>query len=531
MRALGMGLVAILGVLFVGAPRASGGVHKDPEMGFAVTVPRDWRQVPIAGEEKYIVAKYLADRPYVSKKEGESHTAEMKVVLFPAGEKKGAKVTETEEGFTVQLKNPYKDYKAFLKDNSYGGYFVNKEEEAVVNGVGVTKIEVKFEKLTTPRRLVAWVFHADSADYAVSFEVLEDYWEKSSPEYVQCLKSFKLLPRTKGQAAATGGDVVIDDVTKLTPEERARRRLEKFDRALQTEVARLPEGWTTKRSTNFVALTHADAKYTQRVLDQAEVVRAWLDKAFGWYGEGIPGPVMIRICKDSDEERAYRDTSGASGWFSEKAEITMSRDISSGKQSFEFQWVNKSVMHFWLRDRNSALTFALPDWVREGLDEFVMTAVAKGKAIEFRPDEWEANALRETERAGKLSRARDMMLATWEEFSKTEHPMAQSGALVRFLLDGPGARGRSKDAFVNYLKGLSAYLKEQEAQEKKADGAEKPEDPPKTEEEEEKRYRERQEQWKKREKELLEAAFQRTFGAWSDAEWNAFEAAYRRFLS
>jgi hypothetical protein len=521
----------IAGLLLLGTSPALADTHKDPETGYSVNVPKGWRQMPIAGEEKYIVGKYIADRPYLSKKEGESHTAEMKVILFPAGEKKGAKVTETEEGITIRFRNPYKDYKAFLKDNSYGGYYVSKEEEGIVNGMGTTKLEVKFEKLTTPRRLVAWIYHGDDADYAVSFEVLEDYWEKSAPEFVQCLKSFKMIPRTKGLASTTGDDVVLEDLTKLTPEQRARRRLEKFDQALTTEIKRLPEGWTVKRSANFVALTHVDEKYTQRVLDQGEVVRTWLEKGWGWYGEGIPGPVIIRICKDSDEERAYKDTSGASGWFSEKAEITMSRDISSGKQSFEFQWMNRQVMHFWLRDKNSALTSAAPDWVREGLDQFVMTAVAKGKGIEFRPDEWELNRLRETERAGKLSTARDMVLATWEEFSKTENYMAQSGALVRYLLDGPGAKGRSKDLLTNYLKNLSAFLKEQEAAEKKKEGKETPEEAPKTEEEEEKKFKENRESWKKREKELLDEIFKRTFGSWSDGDWKSFEAAYLRFVS
>lgn len=521
----------VAGVVLLGASAARADTHKDTETGFSLNVPKGWREMPIAGEEKYIVAKYIADRAFVSKKESESHTAEMKVILFPAGEKKGAKVTETDEGVVIRFNNPYKDYKAFLKDNSYGGYYVSKEEESTVNGVTVTKLEVKFEKLTTPRRLVAWIFHADDADYAASFEVLEDYWDKAAPEFVQCLKSFKLLSRTKGLRAATGDDVVVEGAAKLTPEQRARRRLENFDRALQKEVERLPEGWTSKRSANFVALTHVDEKYTQRVLDQAEVVHTWLEKAFAWYGEGIPGPVIIRICKDSAEERAYRDTSGASGWFSSKAEITMSRDISSGKQSFEFQWVNKLVMRFWLRDKNPSLTSALPDWVREGLDEFVMTAVAKGKAIEFKPDEWEATALRETHRAGKLSTARNMMLATWEEFSKTTHPLAQSGALVRFFIDGAGARGRSKDAFTTYLKNLSTFMKEQEDLEKKKEGAEKPDEAAKTEEDEEKRFKARQEQWKQREKELLDEVFNRTFGAWSEGDWKSFEAAYLRFVS
>jgi len=102
---------------------------------------------------------------------------------------------------------------------------------------------------------------------------------------------------------------------------------------------------------------------------------------------------------------------------------------------------------------------------------------------------------------------------------------------VRFLLDGPGAKGRSKDALATYLRNLSAFLKEQEALEKKKEGSEKPDEGPKTEEEEEKRFKAGQERWKQRERELLEEVFKRTFGAWSEGDWRSFEAAYLRFVS
>ena len=109
MRAWTFRAGVIAGLLLLAGPDATADTHKDTETGFSLNVPKGWREMPIAGEEKYIVAKYIADRAFVSKKEGESHTAEMKVILFPAGEKKGAKVTETDGGIVIRFNNPYKD--------------------------------------------------------------------------------------------------------------------------------------------------------------------------------------------------------------------------------------------------------------------------------------------------------------------------------------------------------------------------------------------------------------------------------------
>ena len=235
---------------------------------------------------------------------------------------------------------------------------------------------------------------------------------------------------------------------------------------------------------------------------------------FAFVGDGVPGSLILRICADRAEEGAYRDTSGMSfSW--DKPEICMSKDSSAGKQSFEFQRVSRGVMQRWMRDKNPSLASALPGWVDTGFDQFVMTGVVKGKNVEFRPDEWEMTLLRESGRAGKIAGAKTMMTATWEEFSKTENAMAQAGALCRFLLDGPGAKGKTKDVFADYLRNLAAFVRERDEAETAKDGADAAPDTPKTEEEEDAQFKARQQEWKNREREVLDEVLKRTFGSWS----------------
>ena len=261
--------IVAIGLLGPSSPRpVSAGVYSDEELGFSMRVPEGWKQIPIAGEEKYIVAKYLCDREYSDKKEGYGHTPDLKVIVLPKGLKKGANVEKDGDTTRITFTNPYKDYADYVKsDNTGGGHFISKEEKIAVNGVDTTWYEVTYEKLTVARRAIAFSYHADDCDYVAQYEVLEQWWEKLSPRLIASLKSFKIFPR-KGSVKreTTGGDgtgvTVIDGEKKLTDEEKAKKRQETFERRVRLASERLPDGWKIKRSKNFVAITHVDARFT-----------------------------------------------------------------------------------------------------------------------------------------------------------------------------------------------------------------------------------------------------------------------------
>lgn len=536
------GIRAVVGfavLLCVGGRVARADLHKDEQLGFSLQVPQGWRQIPIAAEEEFIVARYQSDREYADKKEGWTFRPELKVILFDPKGKKTAEVKEEGEGVSrITVRNPYRSFKEWVKSDGSGGRYISKEEETTVNGLTTTWYEVAYEKLTVPRHGVAYVYHAEDIDYCATLEVLEQDWTKLSGMLFQALKSFKVFPR-KGSVKreTTGDDVVLTaDLSKLTPEERLKRRLSKFERDLEIAKSRLPEGWTVKRSKNYVAISHVDDKYTAKMLDQAEAVRAWADATFPWWGDGFPGPQTLRICKDSDEERAFRDLSSrsAASWTSE---ITMSKD----EGPTGFRWFAQTLFDRWLDEKSPALAYSQPPWLSQGIREWVGSAVYKAGKLDFRADVDTAVALKLAAKQKKLLLPRELLLSTYEDLSERDKALeagagkdpaaaelarrmsawSQASGFVRYLLAGPGkSAARTKDLLPRYVAALKEHLAADEGKSSSSEGA------PKTEEEEAERFKNRQSYWKEHQKEMLKAVFDKTFEGFTDDDWTALDKSY-----
>lgn len=532
-----------LGLLLLAGGPGAAETHKDEQLGFSFSVPDGYRAIPIAGEEQYVVAKWQSEREYADPKEGWSHRPELKVVLFDPKGKKTAEVKEGADDVTrITVKNPYRTYKDWIKSDASGGRYVSKEEQLEVNGVPTTWYEVAYEKLTTPRHGLAFVYHASDVDYCITVEVLEAQWDKLSPALVRAFKSFKIFPR-KGtiKREVTGEDDVIftKDLSKLSPVDRLRRRTLTFEKNLRLATERLTEGWFVKRSKNYVALSHASPKFTDLILDQAEAVRAYADATFGWFGEGLPGPEMFRICKDYDEERSFTDLSSRSGGWTR--EITLSQ-----KEGF---WalgnLGGRIFDRWLEDKNPRLRFGMPPWLGNGIREWIGSAYVKGSRLEFRPDGDLIVSLKLAAKQKKLIGPREMMQMSSDELWKSLESTGGSGplddrawrtsasqqaaGLVRYLLAGPGkSSARTKDLLRVYVTTLDQVLKEED--EKPPAGGESYK-APQTEEEEDTRFKNRETYWKDHEKDLLKSVFERVFKEWTDADWAAFEKSYRSYAS
>jgi hypothetical protein len=537
--------IVALGCLAAGglvAPRAaSAAVHTDAELGYSMQVPGGWKEIPIASEERYIVAKFLCDREYADPKEGWGHTPDLKVILFPKGQKRGATVEKDGDTTRISFTNPYKDYPDYLKsDSSQGGHFISKEEKIVVNGVDTTWYEVTYEKLTVARHVIAFAYHWDDCDYVAQYgEVLETQWKKLSPELITTLKSFKIFPR-KGSVKRevtsddpSGVTILKGDKDKAsTAADRAKQRIEKFEQRVRVASERLPEGWKMKRSKNFVAFTHVDMKYTDYVLSQAEALRAWLDEKFGWIGDEYVSSDIIRICASSEERSAFTDTSAKSSWVSE---IVMSAD----GRFYEFRSLNDAVRDRYFRERNVDLAYSMPAWLDRGLDSLISSSYMKGGKLEFRPDLQEVINLKGSARAGTLIPPREIMLATYKPWvpgaagtpfqpmKPSGDPLDQASGFVRWLVMGPGAKNpRTKDLLKTYFDAIAEVRKESMG---KSDA--KPDEAPKTEEEEAARFKANQTSWRDNEPERVKQIFDRVFGQWTDADWSAVEKSYQAFVS
>lgn len=513
------------------AQAAPGTYHQDDRMGFKIRHPKGWSHVGMRAEEKWIVAKFISDRTHTYLDEVDkstwSHRPDMTVIAFidEVVKKSGIEKTETDDGeFFLEINNPFKNYKDYLKRTFYGGgWFVSEEEEGEIKGIPVTKLEIKVEKLTSsgPKRIVTWIFHADDVDLAVQFQVLENSYKKLRGDIYGCLKSFRFVPRTKGSLTpvTTGGPKKRVDEDALTPAERTKHRQETERQIHEKTIKSLPDDWKVKEMGRFLVLLHGDEKFAKKVVAQAEATWKWLDKNFGFVGTGeyVRRPI-VRICKNEAEERALL---GGTSW-GNSLEIVTHKDTGSGAMSWEFEYVNQRMLNIWFNHHARDTYSAMPHWLDNGLWQVIGTARLKGSRFVFKVDSWEREGLRESVRKGDLTPPRDLVMLGRSEFRENPHRTKQSAAFIRFLLESKSKKTRV--ILKDYLMNLQDVVTEATQAAKDAEPTEY--EAAETEEEEEERFRKRREAWKEKEREFLTTVFERTFGDWSDKDWRKLQTQY-----
>jgi hypothetical protein len=133
------------------AAQSAGGYHKDERWGYKVRVPDDFKTAALSANEEWIASKHIATRLLYAKDSEfyEADYPQMWVIGFPhqRQEERGAKIETDGEKTTIEFKNPYKDYKDFIKRESWfvgGGYYFSEEKEDNIGDVKVTKYEIKY---------------------------------------------------------------------------------------------------------------------------------------------------------------------------------------------------------------------------------------------------------------------------------------------------------------------------------------------------------------------------------------------------
>lgn len=530
---------AQLALALGGVCAAQSPLHRDSELGFQVRAPSKWRKVKLHSSEKYVVARYNSPRDYVDRKEGYMHRPEMSVILFPRTTQKAtsAKVKDRGDGkITIQTSKAYKNFDDYLKDHARGGYYKIEDKKTVVNGIDVTCLKYRFEKLTAKRIAVAWIFHGKDAEWVCYYEGLESYMKKLLPLFVRSGKTFKFIKRTGSldRGGATGEQITIEmgdaadgkkSKNDMTPAELLSDRQKKFDRLLARESAEMPKGWKKVTSKNFVVLTHVDRKYTNHVIKQCEAVRAWLDEQFSWVGTGIPGRGLIKIYRTYDDSSAARGIGIVLG---SSFEITTYKQGSFG---FGTSFLNTRILSMWFRDKNKDLAWSMPAWLGSGLDQVVGTAVVKGRKLKLVPDRWEITSLRQLAKQEKIVMPRDFVKSEWKEFAKVDGASYQAGAFVRFLLVSP--KSRTNDALRIYMEAILSVAEREKAKEKAEEQKKAGSAVSKrklTEEEQEELEAEQYKQRKQKGKKRLAEIFRSAFDGWDEKKWKKFDRAYRSFL-
>ena len=523
------------------------GIHEDGKKGFRVKVPEKWTTVPVQIDEKWIVAKFLSNRSYEAKSrnpgEGGEHKPLIQVIEFD-DEARKLRIDEEKRGDTTYMQKnaPYRDYKDYLKRNIGEGWYIEKEEAATEAGVACTKYSVRIEKgASMKRRLITWVFRGEKGEFAVECEALEDHLEKLQPTMLATLKSFKLIPRTTIEATASytgggGGDAIwVKDRQQwrqLPIEERQRRRKRIEEERMEKMQKDLLPGWTAKRTKHYLVLSHADAKYTARIVEAVEAYRTWLEDSFDTVSDEYVMHGVIRVCADADEAATYLKGSNNSDSFNaDNREVVTYQDKSEGNAGIGWGRLFMGMFDQYTYDKDALLYTYLPLWIHRGLHGYVASAKIKGGKLLIEPTDEENNRIRESGRADTFLPLKELMGPKLESEIKTSTDaerddyarlLAQGVRLVRFFY-GSGSKEKALEGFVvDYMK-RTITLAEQMDRDRRNRPAEA-----NSEEEELKRTNETKTYWKRSRTDVIER-IQKDQG-WSEEVWSSLQKAFHEYL-
>lgn len=522
-------------------PSFQGGVHEDPVVGFKLKVPDKWTFVPVDIDERWMVGKYLCNRDYVAKTAYVMIKPEMRIIHFTPEKAKIQEKTETRGNTTYSSKTAtFRNYNEWFKEFMKGGrgFHIESQKEEKVGDIPVTKLEILTDQgADGALKYLCWIYQRqDGSTLAIDFVQLADYYKNVESDFEKTLRSVRFFEPTV--TASAGGDDLENPMwthdrskwRELPKTERWKIRQSMDTKRRDKILAHVPDGWITQdsRSKRFVALSHADRKYTTLVLDTADAAWDWLDARFGDLSDEYVMAGTIRICKDFDEARSYgaKSASGDS-YSSDDREILDWKDRDSGSAGGGQRGLFISLLRSYLRDKDSNAGYA-PLWIIVGLAEYLTSGELQGRKLVFKSDTYEKVFIREAEREGALRTFNEIITTVSDDWPRDTMPYwryrAQVASLVRFLESREASRMKFLDKFIPRY--AAAVIKAGEQWEKDHPGTAQA----KTEEEEAERAKGQSKAGREQEKFVIDSVAKEVAN-FSQKEWQQLEATWKKWLT
>ena len=516
--------------------------HEDPQLGFKIDVPKDWKEIALATNERHLVGKYESDRKYYYTDKTFGYTMEnrpsMTMIAFGEKSDSSGPVTGKVDGeknnvVRITYKNPYDDYLDYLRKKTSGaGWFVDSEETVEVRGIEATAYDIKIEKSSNaPMRVNAWVYHLPGVDIAVEFILFESVYPKLKRSLNKSFKSFKVIERTETRDKST--ELLEVDWGDDTPQDRMKTRKAVEENQRKKAQENLPEDWIVKEMSRYLVLNHADKKHAKKVVNQVDAMFKWLDKTFPYVNpeEYVRAPI-IRICANVEEERSFQR---GSSWSFTNIEI-LTHKSTAGASSFEWGYLNWRAMSFWFSDKDRSLWRNLPTWLKLGLDGMSRYGgTLKGSKMQFAATSYENESIRESFRQESVLLPSELIRLPVGKFRNVPRGSSllwECVSFTRWLLEGPGAKSKlTKGLAEEIILHAQVVLEERAAKEKKEKEEDDDEEAePMTEEEEDAAFEADSNKWEVRTQAFVDEVFRRTFEDWSEKDWASLDKTYMKYL-
>jgi hypothetical protein len=197
----------------------------------------------------------------------------------------------------------------------------------------------------------------------------------------------------------------------------------------------------------------------------------------------------------------------------------------------------------------------MPGWLNSGLDKYMEMLRTKGRRIDFSNEDWNRDSMRLQIKKGAYVPLKELITSeVWsaaveqQNISSSWERHQQAESVVYWLMT-KGNRGKYRNLIKDYLFYLTIVVQDVQLEFEEKRGAledkreqaanESPSVDPYSEEENEEEDEEgydpekfREELlalYKEKRKDILQETFKRTFGKWSDKDWDRFTKAWVRY--
>lgn len=453
-----VGPLSLVALIITTAAPAQRSVHTDDELGVKLTAPPRWAYLGAAGDLGSLRALFAAPRVLAAKvAQVQPHTPVLRVLWFP----KRPPPAEKQPAPKWPLRSPYLDYKDYL-GRVYGPLTkVLTTEAGTVGALNGRRIHAQALRGGGIIELHAAVVPREGGELALEFEVLPDHSPKLKGQFDKCFDSLAATPVVKPTAGAAQPTWQSDPAAwrKLPTAERATQRKAFGTRFLAERGKHREPGWRTQVTRHFVVLTRADSRSTTRIVQAAEVVRAWAESRLDKVSDDVVMPAVLRIFADRRELTAFSERdSGVREYRPELREIHYFRDPTLGNAGTGFGPLVRGVFWQCLHDKHSDVLDNMPRWLDQGLWSYLESSRLKGKKLELFPGEVELGRYR------NHARNKTPGPALWDLIQERAQPLPKDGSvekpwgyipesarLLRWLDAGGSTFFKQQDLLAGYL--------------------------------------------------------------------------------
>jgi hypothetical protein len=492
-------LIGLLGSGLAG-PASLGESVKDTEHGISFRAPREWVSIPVDPLDAVTIHKFQADRSDRAKKIARlSYTAALDVLFFPSEVRETEEDPEGEEVIGTFRVPRYKNYAHYLK-KQFKTYLEGELKESGPQKIPATHHDFAFKHRTPTEReislrLRAAVFHTDEGDFAMQFLCMDEHYETRHRKQIE--SSIRTFSRLKKKALSTQ---VLEGMNAN-------------QQYIQAQIEKLSSGWYYfwSRKKNYVIFSNANRSFARKIAQYLEKMHAIFEEEFP--GEPrVDWIPIVRVCKTRNEYLGYGGMEGTAGyWWDLTREFVFYKDVARGeKQSMET--LRHEALHQFL---HFYLGVPPADWLDEGLACYFEGCEASAGRLKVKPSLSRRDFIQNALISDKTIPLKKFVKMNHREFmQQPQLSYPEAWSLIFFLREGKrqGVRmaPRWERLIPDYLHHLKSALDalEQEHPDRKAG-----------ENEVNLRLTEK----------IKDRAWEKTFGSWSDKDWEKLEKAWIEF--